>query len=400
LTNDSEIGRPLNNLINRMPEFERFTAKRAERWTLPMAAAWFIWRDFAAVDDQWKIVMGEWAPAFDPPTYILSHDRRQPGTLTCVFQEAGYACGRRPYVRLQDIRDLPSLETTDPYDRLRVALQTGRLRATIVQDSTDEGGQTESGWGKDDWLDFDSLADPARNAPYHAWSDPANFAVLVSREDAIRVEGELSRAEAERPIWKLEQTLGWIAYRKDQTFRSLGRIDLKPPTFFGRSYKSDRVENQPLGTLTSALLSGEVNAYVQGIAMTRAECISLLSDKDGLWGKKDLDFVPDEIRVTWQRRAERKEIAGSAKRQALEQLIGILQQAKAQDIRALRKDAEDWAERRYGISGKAFLSIWLSARKGPHVARDLGGQPSAAQKEASASLFKPYLSNPTQNPNQ
>ena len=130
MTNDGEIGRPLNNLINRMPEFEHFTAEGSERWTLPMAAAWFIWRDLAAVDDQWKIVTGAWAPAFDPPIYILSHHSRQPGTLTCVFQQAGFACGKRPYVRLQDIRDPPSTETTDPYERLRVALQSGRLRAT------------------------------------------------------------------------------------------------------------------------------------------------------------------------------------------------------------------------------------------------------------------------------
>ena len=97
-------------------------------------------------------------------------------------------------------------------------------------------------------------------------SDPAQYAVLVSREEAIRVEAELSAAEAERLVWKLEQTLGWIAYRRDRTFRSLGRIDLKPPTFFGRSYKSDRDEARPLATLTSKLLSGEVHAYVQGTA--------------------------------------------------------------------------------------------------------------------------------------
>jgi hypothetical protein len=134
LTNDGEIGRPLNNLITRMPEFEHFTAESAQRWTLPMAAAWFIWRDFAAVDDQWKIVTGAWTPAFDPPIFILSHDRRQPGALACVFQQAGFARGERSYVRLQDIRDPPASETTDPYDRLRVALQSGRLRATVVEE--------------------------------------------------------------------------------------------------------------------------------------------------------------------------------------------------------------------------------------------------------------------------
>ena len=114
-----------------------------------MAAAWFIWRDFAAVDDQWKIVTGAWAPLFDPPIYILSHHRQQPGTLTSVFQQAGFACGERPYVRLQDIPDPPSSETktTDPYERLRFALQSGRLRATVVEQSLEKAGLTERDLG-------------------------------------------------------------------------------------------------------------------------------------------------------------------------------------------------------------------------------------------------------------
>jgi hypothetical protein len=202
---------------------------------------------------------------------------------------------------LQDIRDPPPTEPTDPYDRLRVALQSGRLRATIVQDSLDKEGPTKSEWGTDDWLDFDSLADPAKDAPDHVLSDPARYAVLVSREEAMRVEAELSAAEAWRPVWTLEQTLGWIAYRRDRTFRSLSRIDLQPPTFFGRSYKSDRVEPQPLATLTAKLPSGKVSAYVGGVPLTRADCISMLSKTDGIWSEDDLTFLPEEIRTNWSR---------------------------------------------------------------------------------------------------
>jgi hypothetical protein len=398
LTNDGEIGRPLNNLITRTPEFEHFTAERSERWTLPMAAAWFIWRDLAAVDDQWKIVTGNWAPAFDPPIYILSHHRRQPGTLTCVFQQARFACGARPYMRLQDIRDLPSTETRDPYERLRVALQTGRLRATVVEESLEEGGLTERDLGMDDWFDFDALADPANDAPYHFLSDPARYAVLVRREEAIRLETELSVAEAERPVWKLEQALGWIAYRRDRSFRSLGRIDLHPPTFFGRSYK-DFVEPPPLATLTKALLSGEVHAYVDGVALTRAECITWLSEKDGLWSKEDRVFVPDELRETWQRKAESSaKIAEKKKGEALAELIEILKEGKRRKIRVLRGDAEGWMQQRYKIEGKAFSKVWREARKHPDVERDVGGCPTEAQRKASAALFESHPITLTRNP--
>ena len=382
-----------------MPEFEHFAAASAQRWTLPMAAAWFIWRNLAAVDDQWKIVTGAWTPAFDPPIFILSRHRRQPGTLTCVFQQAGYACGRRPYRRIETINDLPSPTTTDPYERLRFALQSGRLRATIAENSADEGGLTEREWGTDDWLAFDSLADPAKDAPFDFLSDPGRFAGLVSREEAITLEAEIAAAEAERPVWKLEQVLGWIAYRRDRSFRSLGRTDLQPPTFFGLSYKSDRVENQPLGTLTSALLSGEVRAYVQGTALTRAECISLLSDEDGLWRKNDLVFVPDEIRGTWQRKAEiSRKIPEGEKAQARTELTEILKEGKRRKIRVRHDDAESWMKRTHQIEGKAFSKIWREARKHPDVGLDAGGRPTEAEKKASASFCESYPKTLPRNP--
>jgi hypothetical protein len=390
LANEGETGRPLNNLITGMAEFEHFTAEDAERWTLPMAAAWFIWRDFAAVDGQWKIVTGAWEPAFDPPIYILSHHRQQPGTLTCVFQEAGFACGKRPYMRLQDIRDPPPTETTDPYERLRVALQSGRLRATIVEDSPDEGGLTEREWGKDDWLDFDSLADPANEAPYHVLSDPARYAVLVSREKAITVEAELSTAESKRPVWKLEQALGWIAYRRDRTFRSLSRTDLHPPTFFDRGYKNDFDGAESLATLTSALLAGELHAYVQGTALTRAECISLLSVEDGLWGNRGLVFVPDEMRRIWQRKADNPKIKASKKGQALTDLTEMLKEGKRQRIRVLHDDAESWMKRTHQIDGKPFDAIWRKARERPDVGGDRGGRPTEAEQKASKSFCESY----------
>jgi hypothetical protein len=399
LDKDNELRRPLNNLINRMPEFDYFLARSAKRWTLPMAAAWFIWRDFAAVDDQWRIVTRKWWP-FDSPLFPLDRDRRHPGTLTCVFQQAGYARGKRPYRRIEEIDDLPSSMTTDPYERLRFALQSGRLRATIFEDSADEGGSTKLEWGTDDWLDFDNLADPTKHAPFHYLSDPGRFAVLVSREDTIKFEAELSEAEAERLFWKVEQVLGWIAYRRDRSFRSLGRIDLQPPTFFGHRFsEKDLVEPSPLATLTSALLSEKVHAYMQGAMLTRAECIALLSSEDGLWDRNDLVFVPDEVRGIWQRQAEiNPKISVENRDRALTELIELLKEAKGQEIRVRHEDAERWMSRIHQIKGKAFDAIWREARKHPDVGGDRGGRPNAAQQKASASFCESYPKSLPTNP--
>jgi hypothetical protein len=390
-------GRPLNNLFTRMPEFKHFTAQSGKRWTLPMAAAWFIWRDLAAVDDQWKIVTGAWLPHFDPPGFILEHGRRQPGTLTCVFQQAGFARGQRPYVGLQDIPDRPSTETSDPYERLRVALQSGRLRARVVDESLEE-----SDWFMDDWLDFDVLGDPSSmdEAACHPLSDPTQRAVLVSTEEAIGAEAELSAAEAGRYVWKPEQTLGWIAYRRDGTFRSLGRTDLQPPTFFGRRYKSDFDDPQPLTTLTSALLSEKIHVDVQGTALTRAECISLLNAKDGLWGNNDVTFVPDEVRDVWQRKAVRslKSFRGE-KDLALTELTEILIAGKRRKIRVLYPDAEKWMGQKYKIKGKAVRTIWGRARKHPDVEEDTG-RPTEAERVASATFFQSYPKTLPENPHK
>jgi hypothetical protein len=297
----------------------------------------------------------------------------QPGTLGCVFRHTNFSNGQRPFISLEEFGKRLPPETTSPYDRLRHALRSGKLRSTFVRRSH-QGAVSDTDCRPEEWFDFDNLADPEneRTARSSIASDPEECAVLVSREEAIRLEAELSAAEAERPVWKLEQALGWIAYR-DQSFRSLGRIDLQPPTFLGQSYKRDFVEASPLAALTVEILSGKVLAYVRGVAQTRAECISLLSEKDGLWGNADVIFLPEEIRATWKRMAAGKKVAGTAKDQALEQLILILKEGKEQNIRTLRQHAQNWAEQRYGIKGKTFGAIWSRARGHPDVLRDVGG---------------------------
>ena len=290
--------------------------------------------------------------------------------------------------------------TKDPYERLRFALQIRKAarhnRSRVLTSDLVRGLRRHGRLAK-----LRRLSGPssAKEAPYHAWSDPAHCAVLVSREEAITAEAELAAAEAERHVWRLEQVLGWIAYRRDRTFRSLGRIDLQPPTFFGQSYRSDRVESQPLATLTSKLLSGEVNAYVQGTALTRAECISLLSEKDGLWSNQDLVFLPGEVRAIWQRKAEiSPKIAGREKAQALAELTEILKEGKRRKIRVLHDDAKRWMKEEYKIEGKAFSKIWREARGHPDVRAGCRGRSTEAQRKASASLFEILPENPSEKP--
>ena len=125
----------------------------------------------------------------------------------------------------------------------------------------------------------------------------------------------------------------------------------------------------------------------------------MLSTSDGLWGKKDLDFVPDEIRETWQRKAEiSPKIAGDKKERALTELTAILMEGKRRKIRVLHDDAKRWMQEEYKIEGKAFSKIWREAREHPDVERDVGGRPTEAQRKASASLFESYPKTLPRNP--
>jgi hypothetical protein len=44
----------------RRPDISGLDPMQEERWTLPMAAAWFIWRSPAAVSDQWDRAREGW----------------------------------------------------------------------------------------------------------------------------------------------------------------------------------------------------------------------------------------------------------------------------------------------------------------------------------------------------
>jgi hypothetical protein len=138
---------------------------------------------------------------------------------------------------------------------------------------------------------------------------------------------------------------------------------------------------------------------VHGTALTRAECISLLGVKDGLWGNRGLDFVPDEMRRIWQRKADiNPKIPASEKSQALTDLTEMLKEGKRQRIRVLHDDAESWMKRTHQIDGKPFDAIWREARERPDVGRDRGGRPTEAQQKASKSFCESYSKTLPANP--
>jgi hypothetical protein len=277
-------------MIESMPEFANFDPKSAHVWTLPMAAAWFIWRSYDAVRDQWEVATGKWKPDTDPPVFILASHRRHPGTLACVFNQAGFDNGGRWEDRWTEIsgNEQAAGETDNPYGRLKYALQSGKLIGKAVFFRAREETAREVQY-KDDWVDFDQLACPPfeptsvqLSAGVRGWNDPDHELILVPREQVVAVEREISKSELTRPVWKLEQALGWIAYQ-------LGRVDLQPPKFFDHRYAADFSVRDPLTALAEALVKGDLAAYMNESLLTQAECAKVFAE--GVWTHEGPVFV-------------------------------------------------------------------------------------------------------------
>jgi hypothetical protein len=115
-------------------------AMALEKWTAPMAAAWFIWRSPDAVRDQWDVARRGWriwervrTGGPGGPHRLVPWRLKDlgPATLVDVFSQAGFAkqIGRISPSRRGDILGARSMsESENPYDRVRLVLERGWLQ--------------------------------------------------------------------------------------------------------------------------------------------------------------------------------------------------------------------------------------------------------------------------------
>jgi hypothetical protein len=137
-----------------------------KEWTLPMAAAWFIWRSPDAVRDQWNPARQGWRKWVRTPKRRMQAGGPHgpywklksfgPATLADVFDQAGLPAD--PHKRSAPNGNIAASDHIHtPYSRFKEALQSGCLRAT---------------WGKREYGDseeipaeywrrkFDAIANP------------------------------------------------------------------------------------------------------------------------------------------------------------------------------------------------------------------------------------------------
>jgi hypothetical protein len=328
------------------PDVSAHDPMKEELWTLPMAAAWFIWHSPHAVRDQWNLARKSWTkwiPLTDrlhkaPPrpnrrVWDLKLFRR--ANLDDVFAQTGLhpwnnsqktsqfgfgrrSVGRRPFMGSPD---------RNPYHRFKVALQSGKLIATHMRPGEQEGAQIPAEY----WIaEFEEFEDPLgvdlpgspsahdRRAtpseepfesafavdlsdmldresnnweiPESLFDDPPEGNFYVFRERVIEAEKEVSQRECGRPDWGLEQALGWLAYRNVIDFRSLGRAELNPPTYYGENYPPDFPNPQPVEALREALIGGVLKGYRPGGEVAQTEWLHM-----AVWDAPDVKFRRDDV---------------------------------------------------------------------------------------------------------
>ena len=330
--------------FEKRPDVSALDPMNEELWTLPMAAAWFIWRSPRAVRDQWNAARKSWTKWIQLPDRLpkvpLGPDRHlwdlklfRRANLDDVFAQAGLNPWRNSQKEPQfgfDRRRVgrgPNRKADNPYDRFKASLQSGTLIATRMRAGEQEGAQIPAEYWIAEFEEFEEPLDILPRSPsahdrratpsekpfksplavdlskHFEWGaermqipksffdDPPEGDIYVLRELALEAEKEVSQREFGRPDWGLEQALGWLAYRNAKDFRSLGRAQLNPPTYYGENYPPDLTNPQPVEALSEALISGVLKGYDHsGKEVARAKWLHI-----GVWDAPGVKFLRDDV---------------------------------------------------------------------------------------------------------
>ena len=119
------------------PDITGYDPMAVVKWTLPMVAAWFIWHDIEAVRDQWNSARTGWVKWLAEPRKGAPHAMRR---TRWRLRELGPASLKDLFGQVR--KGGITLQTADPYVRLKHALQSGKLVGMQVLQS-EQGEETD-----------------------------------------------------------------------------------------------------------------------------------------------------------------------------------------------------------------------------------------------------------------
>jgi hypothetical protein len=185
------------------------------------------------------------------------------------------------------------LESDNPYDRMRLVLERGWLRA--FRAPTGDVGEEAIPPGQ--WIALlrrltripgnsaSSGGPGSKTVPGRLLEEESE--ILFPRAQVIDAETRISREEFEWRLWTIAQIVGWLAYRNESQFRSLEQADLIGRAYHGLTYARD-FENDIIDSrLAELLLSSRIKGYQDGKEIGVGEFTRITT----VWELSDIKLV-------------------------------------------------------------------------------------------------------------
>lgn len=251
------------------PNIAAFDPMQEQEWTLPMAAAWFIWRSSEAVRDQWLRYRRAWLDNADPSNQVTLTDV----SLRNLF---GWADLRRFQIRPYRAYGSSSKEPLpksnphcSPRSRFQTALESEKINLTGIYFKDHLRRPIKSPHLKDQieyLMRRPKISGPRPMGPFYLVPDKPGTReftdLLVYRDEVLGADEVASQADFDEPHWTLEHVLGWIAHRNPRRFRPIAPLDpaLSSKQSASRmTYTFDFVDQDPEGSLRAAILQGQLD---------------------------------------------------------------------------------------------------------------------------------------------
>jgi hypothetical protein len=226
------------------PNLEAFDPMQEQEWTLPMAAAYSIWRSTDAVRDQWIRYRRAWLDNADPsnqtPLTDVSLAKLFKWADLSRFEISPYRAyvpsskDRLPKSNLHRDRGAHARWRSSPLSRLQTAIETEKINLTGVY-LKDHLRQPIKPPHLKDQIEYlmrgRTLPGLHELGPLYfvpeKTGSPAFSDLRVYRDEVLAADEVASQADFDEPHWTLEHVLGWIAYRNPRRFRLIAPFE--PP---------------------------------------------------------------------------------------------------------------------------------------------------------------------------
>jgi hypothetical protein len=280
-----------------------------EKWTLPMVAAWFVWRSPLAVFDQVDASREGWKKwvQISPPValgigakYQLENVGR--ASFSEILQEAYPEIEEARREAQRSAAPLTNSAPRKSNSRSRAltvawrqgqALAIGRLQKALLSEILRAFNATRGvPRSPNEWhIYFNQLAPPADEII----SSSIELNSYFLRHQVVEAESRMTAHELDTPLLGVNAALGWVAYQRRTHFRALDKGDVSGRRYRGQTYPNCFESDRPVQDLFYAIVEGRLKGYRDGVEVALAECRRMKS----LWQLNNVNVYRKDLLNVW-----------------------------------------------------------------------------------------------------